>query len=76
MEPFRKSSHSNPDGNCMEVGGDFRKASASHNAGSCVEVASGVRVQDTKQSHLGDARDVLAFTSGQWRAFVTVVKSA
>lgn len=68
----RKSRYSNGT-NCTEVG-DYRSAGPCGEC-QCVEVASGVAVRDTKQAHLGPARDVLTFTPGQWATFLTSLKT-
>jgi hypothetical protein len=58
----------------------WRKSSySSSQGGSCVEVANTadvVGVRDTKQAHLGDARTVLSFAPGAWRAFLGKVTRA
>lgn len=59
----------------------WRKSSYSTgNGGSCVELADNglgtvIRVRDTKEAHLGDARTVLAFTPGAWSGFMSGIKA-
>ncbi|MEU4541966.1 DUF397 domain-containing protein [Nonomuraea dietziae] len=56
--------------------GSWRKSSFSNISGECVEVApaadGGVMVRDSKNP--GGA--VLAFTTGEWRAFLAGVRNA
>lgn len=69
MSGYRKSSHSNFNGNCVEVGEDWRKASSSIGNGACVEAGNGpagVLVRDTA----GRTGPVLAFTASAWGAFL------
>ncbi|WP_280267222.1 DUF397 domain-containing protein [Nocardia wallacei] len=54
---WRKSTHSGPDGNCVEV---------------AFLVEGNVAVRDTKDRGHGP---VLAFTPGEWDAFVTGVSA-
>lgn len=74
LENGRKSSHSNPDGNCVEVGqSPPRTSSYSMSNGDCVEVGADVglvQVADTKQHGHGP---VLAFNGVVWGKFVTRV---
>ncbi|MEU0518738.1 DUF397 domain-containing protein [Streptosporangium sp. NPDC006007] len=83
---WRKSSRSSGNGQCVEVG-VWRKISLSGNGPSCVEVAlaGNVPAEAVPAADLGrlflvrDSKDsggpVLAFTSSEWDAFLTGVKS-
>ncbi|MEV0755515.1 DUF397 domain-containing protein [Streptosporangium sp. NPDC050280] len=82
---WRKSSRSGNGPNCVEVG-LWRKSSRSGNGPDCVEVA----LADTSQTEaefgpdsdrlvlVRDSKDpegpVLAFTPGEWDAFITGIK--
>lgn len=73
LENGRKSSHSNPSGNCVLVGhSPFRKSSLSFSSGNCVTVGADgvVLVADTKQHGRGP---VLRFDGVVWGKFVTRV---
>ncbi|MGW5681743.1 DUF397 domain-containing protein [Nonomuraea sp. NPDC003754] len=54
----------------------WRKSTFSHAAGECVEFArsadGGVMLRDSKN----ESGSVLAFTPGEWRAFVAGVRNA
>jgi Domain of unknown function (DUF397) len=75
---WRKASYSNNSANCVEVG-VWRKASYSSNSANCVEVGGSrgdgggalCLVRDTKDR----GGPSLAFTAGQWAAFVDGVKA-
>lgn len=72
---WRKSSHSNASGNCVEVAfTGWRKSSHSNASANCVEIATAggsVGVRDSKQHGRGP---VLEFTRAEWEAFVRAVK--
>lgn len=84
---WRKSSYSNPNGECLEVDDtgwvkssysfangncvEWRKSRRSANNGACLEVAPGILVRDSK---LGDDSPVLGFTAEAWRKFVAALK--
>lgn len=64
---WRKSSYSNGEAACVEVG--WRKSSYSNGASACVEVASvpiGVAVRDSKNP----SGPTLAFNHTPWRALL------
>jgi hypothetical protein len=58
---------------------NWRKATySSGNGGNCIEAGStgsAVTIRDTKQEH-APRRDVLTFTSSQWRAFIGSLKKS
>lgn len=58
--------------------GKWRKSSYSTgNGGSCVEVteaAGTVRVRDTKEASLGEARTIVDFTPTAWDGFLARVR--
>jgi Domain of unknown function (DUF397) len=71
---WRKSSYSNPSGNCVQVG-VWRKSSLSTGVGDSVEI-SGAEDGDflMRDSKLGDQSPVLKFTPDEWDAFLQGVK--
>ena len=75
---WRKASFSNNSANCVEVG-VWRKASYSSNSASCVEVAGSRAAGEGALCLVRDTKDrggpSLAFTAGQWAAFVDAVKA-
>jgi hypothetical protein len=71
---WRKSSYSNPSGNCVEVDMPvFRKSSHSFANGNCVEVRDGdpVAVRDSKDKR----GPKLKFSREAWAVFVAGVKA-
>ncbi|MFD0773079.1 DUF397 domain-containing protein [Streptomonospora algeriensis] len=76
--PFRKSSYSGHDVNCIEVApipSSFRKSSYSGASQNCVEVAelpAGAALRDSKYPEAGH----LAFPADEWNAFLTAARSA
>jgi hypothetical protein len=71
---FRKSSHSESNGHCVEVDvPQFRKSSYSFCNGNCVEVAAGdpVAVRDSKDPD----GPVLTFSPQAWAAFADTLKA-
>lgn len=75
MIQWRKSSFSQGNGNCVQVG-VWQKSSFSASNGACVEAQGAqdgdVLVRDTK---LGDASPVLRFTPGEWAAWLAGCKA-
>ncbi|TWG07848.1 DUF397 domain-containing protein [Saccharopolyspora dendranthemae] len=72
---WRKSTRSNPIGNCVEVGHvvGWRKSRFSHPNGDCVEVgrvADHAAVRDSKSPETG----YFTASPAQWRAFLDAVK--
>lgn len=68
MIAWRKSSFSNGDTGCVEVG--WRKSSFSNGGSACVEVATvpvGVAVRDSKRPEAGR----LGFEHEPWRVFLS-----
>jgi Domain of unknown function (DUF397) len=75
---WRKASYSSNDTSCVEVG-VWRKASYSNNGASCVEVGASRGAGEGALCLVRDTKDrggpSLAFTAGQWAAFVAGVKA-
>ncbi|MFD5315719.1 DUF397 domain-containing protein [Streptomyces sp. NPDC127098] len=81
---WRKPSHSNANGDCVEVSerplsepnGPWRKSSRSNDNGDCVEVADGLPgilpVRDSKVP----AGQVVTFSVPAWSAFLTGLKES
>ena len=75
--PWRKSSYSSADGQCVEVayvGAQWRKSSRSGSNGACVEVAhlpEAIAVRDSKDP----VGPKLIFTRHAWASFVESTKS-
>jgi Domain of unknown function (DUF397) len=71
---WHKSSHSNAQGNCVEVAILWEKSSRSNGQANCVEVSRGVpgvvAVRDSKEPD----GPKLMFSTEQWRAFVAGVR--
>jgi hypothetical protein len=66
---WRKSSHSEAQNGCVEVG--WRKSSYSESANGCVEVGAGPDVVAVRDSKLGDGSPVLVFSRKAFSAFLS-----
>jgi hypothetical protein len=72
---WRKSTFSNGQGDCVEVGAAWRKASHSNSSGSCVEVgkaATAVLVRDTTDR----SGATLTIPAPAWRALLAEVRAS
>lgn len=71
---WRKSSHSNGSGNCVEVATGWRKSSHSNGQASCVEVGQAparvIAIRDTTDRDGG----TLAISPAAWQAFTTALR--
>jgi hypothetical protein len=64
---WRKSSHSNGTGNCVELG--WRKSSRSNGGGACVELALAAEAVAVRDSKNPDG-PILTFPAGSLAAFL------
>jgi Domain of unknown function (DUF397) len=75
---WRKASYSSNDASCVEVG-VWRKASRSNDSANCVEVGAARGADEGAVCLVRDTKDrggpSLAFTAGEWAAFVAGVKA-
>lgn len=72
-ENWKKSTRSNPSGNCVEA--RWKKSSRSGSTLECVEVrghGGTIQVRDSKDQGTGPE---LSFTPGEWTAFIEGVKT-
>jgi hypothetical protein len=72
---WRKSTHSNGQGNCVEVGIAWRKATHSNSSGSCVEVGkaqAAVLVRDTTDR----SGPTLVVPASAWRTLLAEVRAS
>lgn len=65
---WRKSSYSEAQNGCVEVG--WRKSSYSESANGCVEVGSSPALVGVRDSKLGDGSPVLTFSRRAFAAFL------
>lgn len=73
----RKSSWSNPSGNCIRVGTAWRRSSRCGTPDSdCVEVGQGNRVIVVRDTTQDGAGPVLPVEPRQWRAFLDRTRQA
>lgn len=70
---WRKSSYSNPSGCCLETA--FRKSSYSGGT-NCTEAALAADLVLVRDSKLGEASPILAFSPAQWQAFTSGIKGS
>lgn len=71
---WRKSRRSMNAGDCVEVA-SWRKPSRSGYNGNCVEAGHGRGVIGVRDTKLGAASPVLAFTPDTWTRFATALKA-
>lgn len=75
LRNWRKSSYSQGQNGCVEVASaNWRKASYSQGANGCVEVGSSAAVVGVRDTKLGPASPILAFSHESWSAFVERAK--
>jgi hypothetical protein len=74
--PWRRSSYSASNGNCVEIAPLWRKSSYSAGNGDCIEVAQllardGQAVRDSKDS----SGPMLTFGGEEWSSFISAAKT-
>ena len=77
--PWRKSSHSSGDSNCVEVAfatASWRKSSHSSGDGNCIEVAHADRIIGVRDSKQHGRGPVLEFTATEWKAFLSKTRNS
>lgn len=66
---WRKSTRSNPSGNCLQA--RWTKSNRSSAGGNnCLEAQLAGNVVQVRDSKLGDASPILEFTADEWRAAI------
>lgn len=70
---WRKATESSNHGQCVEIA-SWRTSSHSIHNGQCVQAGTGPQGIGVRDSQLGAASEVLAFSAGAWSAFTAGLK--